>query len=200
LGKRIGTGNQQGELPLNPRAKKQGHPIMYGKPQPVTHFDPFPDGGGYPKGFIEWALQHMNAQPEQILHLCSGSVKTGTTIDIRPQTNPHIVADCRQTPFPDETFTHILADPPYSQEYANNLYNTANHYPTPYQIIKEASRILKPGGLIGLLHTQIPVIRKPMKILSIHGITLGCGYHIRAWTLLEKQPTHPQNTNPLKGL
>ena len=191
MGKLIGSG----ELPLNPAAKGEGHPIMFGDPQPAIHFEPFPEGGGYPKKFVEWAIRQMQCpHPNQILHLCSGSVTSGTTLDIRSQTNTQIVADCRQTPFPDETFDYILTDPPYSQEYANNLYNTADNYPTPYQIVKEASRLLKPGGKLGILHTQVPVIRKPMKILSVHGITLGCGYQIRAWTLLRKETNQWQTS------
>ena len=173
----------------NPRSAGKGHGIMYGQPQPVQHFRPFPEGGGYPLRFMEWALTEMGcADPDRVLHLCSGSVLTGTTVDIRPSTDPDIVADCRNVPLPDESFDFVLAEPPYSAEYAQNLYGTGDHYPTPYQITKEASRLLRPGGKFGLLHTQVPTIRKPMKVVSVYGVTFGCGYAIRAWTLMTKGP------------
>ena len=176
-----------GLMANNPRSAGQGHPVMYGSPHRAHHFDPFPEGGGYPLRFVEWALDTMAcSDPSVVLHLCSGSMVTGTTVDIRPETNPDIVADCRSVPLPDESFDFILADPPYSADYAENLYGTGDHYPTPFQIMREATRLLRPGGQFGLLHTQVPIIRRPMKVSNVYGITVGCGYNIRAWTLMHK--------------
>jgi len=167
----------------------KGHPVMYGKPKPALHFEDFPEGGGYPKGFVEWAYELMGVtDPSKVLHLCSGSMVTGVRVDIRANTNPDIVADCRAVPLPDESFDWILADPPYSEDYATNLYGTRDSYPKPGQIAKEAARLLRPGGKFGLLHFQVPMIRKPLKMLGVYGITTGAGYAIRAWTLCEKRP------------
>lgn len=164
-----------------------GHPIMYGEPQLVQHFEAFPDGGGYPKGFLEWAYKIMGVtDASKVLHLCSGSVLTGVRVDIRPERNPDIVADCRNVPLPDESFTWILADPPYSEDYATNLYGTGAEYPKPGQIAAEACRLLKPGGYFGLMHFQVPMLRKPMELCEVFGITTGAGYAIRAWTLARK--------------
>lgn len=178
--------------PSGASSQGKGHPIMYGKPKAAQWFTDFPEGGGYPKGFIEWAYDVMAAErgldvePSEVLHLCGGSLTTGVTVDIRPEKNPTIVADCRAVPLPDESFDFILADPPYSAEYARNLYGTEEHYPKPGQILKEAMRLLRPGGLFGLLHFQVPMVRKPAKIVNVYGITTGSGYAIRAWTLLRK--------------
>ena len=129
---------------------------MYGPPSPATNFDnfdDFPEGGGYPKGFLRWAYLQMGVDdPREVLHLCSGSVRSGITVDIRAETRPSIVADCRHVPYPDGSFRFILADPPYSRQYAANLYGTASVYPKPGQILKEASRLLSSGGRVGLLH------------------------------------------------
>lgn len=175
---------------FGPKGKQsggKGHPIMYGKPKVAAHFDAFADGGGYPKGFVEWALQEMGCDDERtVLHLCSGSMVTGVRVDIRPEMNPDIVADCRNVPLPDESFDFILADPPYSEDYASNLYGTGKHYPKPGQIVKEAMRLLRPGGKFGLLHFQVPMTRRPMRLKGVYGITTGAGYAIRAWTLMEK--------------
>jgi hypothetical protein len=162
---------------------------MYGKPKKVEHFTDFPDGGGYPHGFLEWAFGIMGvSNPASVLHLCSGSVVTGTRVDIRPEVTPDIVADCRSVPLPDGSFDFIMADPPYSPEYAENLYGTGASYPKPFEILTEAARLLRPRGLVGLLHFQVPYFRKPLHLVSVHGITQGIGYNIRAWTLLRKDP------------
>jgi hypothetical protein len=163
-----------------------GHPVMFGDPQPAQHFEAFPDGGGYPKGFLEWAYRLMNADPAKVLHLCSGSVTTGVRVDIRPELRPDIVADCRAVPLPDESCDWILADPPYSEDYATNLYGTGDAYPLPGQIAKEACRLLRPGGHFGLMHFQVPMVRRPLRIVNVYGITTGAGYAIRAWTLCRK--------------
>ena len=174
-------------------SKGKGHPAMFGYPQGALHFDPFPEGGGYPNGFVEWAFDEMQSKtstilvPEQVLHLCSGSMKIGVTVDIRPEKNPTHVADCRNVPLPDESFDFIMADPPYSEDYATNLYGTGEHYPKPGQILKEACRLLRPGGFVGLLHFQVPMSRKPLKLVKVYGVTTGAGYAIRAWTLFRKE-------------
>lgn len=173
--------------PQSGSSKGEGHPIMFGSPQPTIHFVPFKDGGGYPKGFVEWALREMGCtDPARVLHLCSGSMRTGVRVDIRPEMEPDILADARDVPLPDESFDFIMADPPYSREYALNLYGTAADYPEPGAIAKEACRLLRPGGLFGFLHFQVPMTRKPLRIKKVYGVTTGAGYAIRAWTLMEK--------------
>lgn len=184
--------------PKGKNSKGTGHAIMYGKPKPVIHFDTFPDGGGYPHGFIEWALAEMGCDDSsKVLHLCSGSVLTGVRVDVRECVSPDIVADCRNVPVPDGSFDFILADPPYSHEYANNLYGTADQYPLPGQICREASRILKPGGKFGLMHFQVPMVRRPLSIVQVYGISQGLGYAIKAWTLMEK---HGVSVAQMEGL
>ena len=173
--------------PSSKSSKGQGHPIMYGRPKAAQWFDAFPDGGGYPKGFLEWAFDLMEVtDPTQVCHLCSGSMRVGITVDIRASMKPQIIADCRDVPLPDESLKWIIADPPYSTEYAKNLYDTENVYPKPYDIVKEAGRLLQPGGQMGLLHFQVPYFRRPMKLLGVYGITQGLGYNIRAFTHLQK--------------
>ena len=174
------------------KAKGAGHPVMFGNPKPAAHFEAMPDGGGYPLRFVEWAFGEMGrvhgseVDPARVLHLCSGSMRTGVRVDIRPEMQPTIVGDVRNVPLPDGSFDFIMADPPYSEDYATNLYGTGQHYPKPGEIIREAARLLRPGGLVGLLHFQVPVIRKPMKIVNVYAVTTGSGYAIRAWTLLRK--------------
>jgi hypothetical protein len=173
--------------PRSGSSKGEGHPVMFGDPQPAVHFDAMPDGGGYPKGFVEWAAREMECSPTEILHVCSGSVRTGLTVDVRERMQPAVVADGTRLPFRDGSFRYVLADPPYSEDYAANLYDTASAYPSPSVLTNEVSRVLTPGGLFGLMHFQVPMVRKPMKIRKVYGITTGAGYAIRAWTLMVKR-------------
>lgn len=166
---------------------------MFGSPREALHWGEFPDGGGYPLGFVEWALDEMakvtgkSVAPSEVLHLCSGSMKTGVRVDIRPETDPDIVADCRNVPLPDGLFDFIMADPPYSEMYARNLYETESVFPKPGQILKEATRLLRPGGVVGLLHHQVPVFRKPLKLVRVYAVHRGLGYNLVAWSLLRRE-------------
>ena len=169
----------------------KGHPVMYGKPKIAKHFTEFPDGGGYPFGFVEWAYELMGvSDPSKVLHLCSGSVVTGIRVDVRHEMRPTICADVRHVPFANESFDFILSDPPYAESYAENLYGTGERYPQPGEILAEATRLLRPNGLFGFLHFLVPMNRKPMRLINVYGVTTGAGYAIRAWSLFQKsQPT-----------
>lgn len=172
--------------PHSKPSKGKGHPIMFGFKE-AEHFDPFPDGGGYPKNFLIRAFETLGVtDPDKVLHLCSGSMRSGCTVDIRAEVGPDIIADCRDVPLPDESVDWIMSDPPYSKEYANNLYGTGDSYPLPGQILKESCRLLKPGGRVGILHFQVPMSRKPLRLVGVWGITTGAGYNIRAWSVFEK--------------
>lgn len=160
---------------------------MYGKPRPAVDYGDFPEGGGYPNGFVEWALETMGCDdPAKVLHVCAGSVQTGITVDIRPEKKPTVVADGRHLPFADDSFDFILLDPPYAESYAEMLYGTGKVYPKPTELVMEAARVAKLGGKIGLLHFVVPYTRRPVKIRGVWGATTGNGSAIRAWTLMEK--------------
>jgi SAM-dependent methyltransferase len=173
-------------MPSQTGDQGQGHPVLFGF-SPAMVFDAHPDGGGYPIGFLDRAYSTLLVTaPDKVLHLCSGSMRVGVRVDIRPEMQPDIVADCRAVPLPDESFDWIMADPPYSEEYAENLYGTRADYPKPGQILKEAARLLRPGGRVGLLHFQVPMHRPPLRMVGVWGVSTGAGYAIRAWTVFEK--------------
>jgi SAM-dependent methyltransferase len=173
-------------MPSRDGDQGNGHPLLFGF-QPSLDFVPHPDGGGYPIGFLERAYATLGVtDPDKVLHLCSGSMRRGVRVDIRPEMEPDIVADCRDVPLPDESFDWIMADPPYSEQYATNLYGTGGDYPKPGQILREASRLLRPGGMVGLLHFQVGMSRPPLELVKVYGVTTGMGYAIRAWSVYRK--------------
>jgi DNA adenine methylase len=183
---RVAEGKGHWFGPRSKTSRGTGHPILYSFDE-ALHFGPFPEGGGYPKRFLRLAYASLGVtDPAKVLHLCSGSMLTGIRVDIRWCCHPTVVADVRNLPFKDESFQWILADPPYSDTYAANLYGTDAVYPTPGKILREAARVLRVGGRVGLLHVTVPVFRKPLKLLKVYIGTLGCGYAVRALTVLEK--------------
>ena len=168
------------------RTKGRGHPIMFGMPE-AEHFGEFPEGGGYPLGFLARAYDILGVtDPHRVLHVCSGSMRIGTRVDIRPETNPTVVADALALPFGDNSFEWVMADPPYNREYAQNLYGTSECYPDPHRLVNECLRVLLPGGKMGFMHHIIPKFHKPGKILKVYAISQGPGYNIRAWSVFTK--------------
>ena len=168
------------------KGRGSGHPIMFGMKE-ADYFGDFPDGGGYPRRFLEKAFEIMGVtDPEKVLHVCSGSMKIGITVDMRPEMHPKIVADARSLPFAADTFQWIMTDPPYSQEYAENLYGTGDAYPNPHSLCDECLRVLKPGGYLGFMHHIVPKFHKPGRLLKVYTITQGVGYNVRAWSLFTK--------------
>lgn len=143
--------------------------------------------GGYPRGFVKWAAPQLNARPRDILHLCSGGLPSGVgraRIDIRREASPDVVADCRALPFADSTFRAVMIDPPYSVEYARDLYGI--DYPRPSHLLREAARVLQPSGRVSLLHFIVMEAPPACTFVGVRGVTTGARYRIRAFTVYEK--------------
>lgn len=177
-------------LPREKFARTRGvtearRPALWGE-KPV--FDgPAPVFGAYPKGFLAWACGAIGCTPGEVLHMCSGMLGPGDggiRIDLRAAARPTLRADARQLPLRDECVSGVLIDPPYSVEYAADLYGT--DYPRPSHLLREASRVVRRGGLIGFLHFIVPFPPPGCSIVGIRGVTTGCGYRIRAFTVYQR--------------
>ena len=151
--------------------------------------------GGYPANFMRRAYETLGVtDPSRVLHLCAGGVRSGVTLDIRLDLRPKVVADVRALPFRDESFDWIMADPPYAESYAEQLYGTGSVYPRPGPILREAARVLRPGGRFGLLHyiAPMPHAVDRVRLVGCWGVWLGTNMAIRAWSVYEKfQPEMP---------
>jgi SAM-dependent methyltransferase len=172
--------------PSSKKSKGAGHPVMFGFNE-AEDFGRFPDGGGYPLRFLKRAYALLGVtDPDAVLHICSGSMMRGVRVDVRRSVAPSVVADGRSLPFRDESFQWAMIDPPYSQDYATNLYGTGERYPSPASLLVEVARVLKPGGRVGFLHFQVPMFRKPLELRCVMGVTQGPGYAIRAFSVLNR--------------
>ena len=149
----------------------------------------FPEavGGQYPKGFLDYLARVLGADRHRILHLCSGSLLPGEGIrvDRRAAAAPDVLADARRLPFADDSFDAVAIDPPYSVEYARDLYGT--EYPLPSHLVAEASRVVRGDGRVSLLHFLVPASPPELEFETVYGVTTGVGYRIRALTVWRKR-------------
>ncbi len=151
--------------------------------------DGFAVFGRYPKGFLAHVVKAEwlgRVRRDEILHVCSGTLsETETwTVDVRGQARPRVQADGKALPFRADSFKAVMLDPPYSDEYARNLYGIEN--PRPSWLLKEAARVVVPGGRIGILHVAIPFAPPGCFLVDVWPVTTGVGFRIRALTCYEK--------------
>lgn len=178
---------------------KNGHQTLFGV-RPAIELGMFPDGGGYPIGFAEMAAELMEVDLADMVHLCCGSVTGGRlTIDLRSPTyppdhdhysahvHPDVVAKVQWLPLGAGTVSAFLVDPPYDEDYAAELYGTGADYPPPKVIMRECAHALVPGGRVGFLHHQVPVLPPEMRQVAVYGVYTGPGYRIRAFTVAERR-------------
>lgn len=152
--------------------------------------DGFAVFGRYPKGFLDHVIKsHLLGRVgrDDILHVCSGTLGPDEkwTVDLRLEARPLIQASGTALPFRDGTFKAVMLDPPYSDEYARNLYKVEN--PRPSWLLKEAARVCQPGGRVGILHVAIPFAPPDSFLVNVWGISTGVGFRIRAFTVYERR-------------
>lgn len=172
----------------DPNEAKTGHaPLM--AVTPSFELGAMPEGGGYPVGYIEHVARLMGCDDlAAILHLCSGSVVAPFTIDARHEgsATPTIVGDVRWLPIRPNSQRWIMCDPPYGDDYAQELWGLGAIYPAPIVVLRECLTALRPGGLVAFLHHVVPRIPDGMDRVATYGITTGPGYRIRALTIARK--------------
>lgn len=172
------------------RGGAPSQPAMWAWTPMQGTLEPEPCLGRYPKGFLEWAIRELGVAPHKILHVCTGGMSSeeahgGLRLDLRSAAAPDVIADGRALPFLDGVWDAVMIDPPYSVEYAKSLYGV--EYPRPSHLLREAARVVKPGGQIAILHFIVPVPPKGTDLVRVVGITQGLGYRIRAWTIYRRQ-------------
>lgn len=153
----------------------------------VMRLAPKPRYGQYPRGLIAKLLPWMHCAREQIVHVCSGSLREGegVRIDISPDAHPDIVADGRALPFADGVLPAVLIDPPYTPHYAKELYGC--EYPRPAHLLREAARCVRPGGRIAIVHYITPKPAKGTTFVKAFGLSTGFDMPMRAVSIYERE-------------
>ncbi|KKK60132.1 hypothetical protein LCGC14_3027420 [marine sediment metagenome] len=146
--------------------------------------------GEYPATFLKRALA-LFPDAVDILHAPSGTLESvsGITLDLVADDvrHPDYVACCSNMPFRNGSFDLILSDPPYSKK-DSAIYGCP---PFPMnRFVKEAHRVLRPGGYLGVLHVYYPSYRrKDWKLVGLIAIITGFMRMTRIFSIFERKIT-----------
>lgn len=172
--------------------------------------------GAYPAGFLLRARDMLGVgRNDQVLHVCSGKVeayrcgpsckgqtdrhfhgfgKWDITWDIDPDLKPTICGDVRDGKlWRDVSSAHpqiqaVLADPPYSEEWAKEYKHGAGKFPSPSKIVHHAILDILPiGGRVGTICLELP--RPPKnnaRLIAVFGVWVGFGNIGRTFAVFER--------------
>ena len=137
--------------------------------------------GGMPLYAEEWLIKLANRElgfKGKLLNLFCGMNKYGFRVDIKPDVKPDLVCDVHElTAYHNEKYDIIMADPPYSNQEAKEIYNTPKLH---YKIWShEADKLLNIGGLFIIYHKYMMPNPAPEKYRILNRVFIGTRtYHV----------------------
>ena len=114
-------------------------------------------------------------------------------MDVRPAAAPHVLADGRALPFADGTIAAVMLDPPYTAQYAADLYGV--DYPRPSHLLREAARVVRACGRIAFVHYLVPMPPPRCSLVRVMGLSTGFGFPMRAVTVFEREQDSLKGTD-----
>lgn len=132
--------------------------------------------GGMPLYCEEWLLelaQDLLGKPTiEMLNVFCGMNKYGDRVDLNKEVNPTFLLDAHNMASSiNKKYDFILADPPYSDEEAKDLYNTPK---LKYKLwTAECDKLLKVGGLLCVYHKYIMPNPFPERYSIIKRVFIG---------------------------
>lgn len=132
--------------------------------------------GGMPLYAEEWLLklvkQMLNKISPSILNLFCGMNQYGFRVDILKEVKPDLVCDCHLlSKCLQRKFDIILADPPYSNQEAKQIYNTPKLSYNKWS--REAIQLLKPNGLLIVYHKYVMPNPMPSQFRVVKRVFIG---------------------------
>jgi hypothetical protein len=115
----------------------------------------------------------------------AGSCEFGVSTDFRAETGADIIAPFDAIPMPDGCFGAVLADPPYADHWQGQWHG---NLPKPKHILREATRLVRPGGFIGILHIiVIPAYTEfGVQRVGLHPVLAGPNNAVRVFNVFRK--------------
>lgn len=130
--------------------------------------------GGMPLYAEDWLLalakDILQCENPDILNLFCGMNIEGLRVDIKSEVQPDIIANAHNLPI-NKDFDVILADPPYSDLEAKEIYGTPKLNYKKWTA--EADRVLKVGGLLIVYHKHIKPNPNPDKYFVKKRVFIG---------------------------
>ena len=171
--------------------------------------------GAYPAGFLQRARDMLAVTgDDQVLHVCSGRVwdyrcgpsckgytethrhglgPLDITMDLDAELQPDIIGDAGKVADYERAFTEhpqiqaVLADPPYTREFAKEYRPGADRFITADQIVKCAIAVLPIGGRVGVLSLHWPRYPKSRaRQIAVMAVYVGNGNLGRTFAVFEK--------------
>lgn len=152
--------------------------------------------GAYLGGFPERARALLGCSiNDPVLHVCGGLAKlypykrgfgpNDKTLDLDPNVKPDFLQDARK-PYP-EGFRAILADPPYSEDDAEQYWPGRSRYPTPAMILRRGLEAVPPGGRVGIIHYLCPQPPANARFVALVGVSTGYNGRMRSYSVFERE-------------
>ena len=138
--------------------------------------------GGMPLYAEEWLLELakdiLQQKEIEVLNLFCGMNKIGFRVDIKPEVKPDLLADAHDfAKNLERKFDVILADPPYSEEEAKEIYGTPKLNYKKWT--KECDKVLKADGLLIVYHKYVMPNPNPEKYTVVKRVFIGNrSYHL----------------------
>jgi len=183
-------GNVRNGMPARrPRdGRKPSPPVICALYEDLNDPEDLPEAvfGQYPTALIGKVLPWLRCKRSDVLHVCSGSLLPGEglRVDARIEAKPDVIADGRELPFPDASMAAVMLDPPYTPQYAQDIYGV--EYPRPSHLLREAARVVRPCGRIAIVHYLVPMPPPACHLVRVLGLSTGFGFPIRAVTVFER--------------
>ena len=139
-------------------------------------------GQGFPRRF--WSKWCATYRRDPMLHLfCGASTEGETRVDIREGTGANLIGDYKTVIIP-EWHHSAFADPPYTQEFADEWGVVC---PRPSDILRIMKEACLPGAYLGILHLQVIRPIEGLHKIAWHPVFSGTTKHLRCLSVFKKE-------------
>lgn len=161
--------------------EKKGYNSLTQTEKNISWFLPRPKPdhykGGMPLYAEEWLIELakdiLGKKEIKLLNVFCGMNKYGCRIDIKPEVNPDFVLDIHElsTIIDHQLFDVIIADPPYSEQEAKEIYGTLKLNYKKWTL--ECDKVLNNGGLLMVYHKYVMPNPNPEKYEVVKRVFIG---------------------------